>query len=255
MSELGRDARSLIEAASGGDEPTAENRARVRAAVRASLVAAAAAGATATAKSSAAAAGVARAAVFAGVKTSTLFPLVLASAVGVGGAVYVHASKSQVGPVPAVSLPIAATVSATAAPEARSDEPSQEVTGPVAPEATAVPTERVESPSPAPLPPPPRARLRASAGAVGAEMVLIGDARDALRAGDGARGLALLDEHARRYPAGALGEERDAMRITALCLLGRVPEARAAASQFLWARPGSPQAARVRASCGLDYTF
>jgi hypothetical protein len=59
MTDLGPQARALLDAARDGDEPTPENRARVLAAVSAKLVlgAAAAGATTAAAKSTAAAAG------------------------------------------------------------------------------------------------------------------------------------------------------------------------------------------------------
>jgi hypothetical protein len=58
-----------------------------------------------------------------------------------------------------------------------------------------------------------------------------------------------LDEHARRFPRGALSEERDAARVLALCAQGRAPDARASASAFVAANPRSPFAAQVRRAC------
>jgi hypothetical protein len=71
----------------------------------------------------------------------------------------------------------------------------------------------------------------------------------ALQAGDPARALALFDAHTRAYPHGALAEERAGERVTALCNLGRIAEARSAAASFLQDYPHSPLADRVRASC------
>jgi outer membrane protein assembly factor BamD (BamD/ComL family) len=85
---------------------------------------------------------------------------------------------------------------------------------------------------------------------VAAEVLLLGEAHAAIRNGQAEHALALLDEHSRRFPRGALGEEREASRVTALCALGRVAEARAAADRFLRVSPLSPHAGRVRASCG-----
>src|SRR5208283_4452338 len=87
-------------------------------------------------------------------------------------------------------------------------------------------------------------------GDVAAEVRLIGEAHTAIRGGDAERALALLDEHARRFPKGALGEERDAARINALCALGRTSEARDATERFLRAAPLSPHAGPLRTSCG-----
>jgi hypothetical protein len=58
-----------------------------------------------------------------------------------------------------------------------------------------------------------------------------------------------LDEHARRFPRGALAEEREAARVLALCAQGRASEARASASAFVASNPRSPFAAQVRRSC------
>jgi hypothetical protein len=71
----------------------------------------------------------------------------------------------------------------------------------------------------------------------------------ALHAGNPAIALALLDEHAKTYPAGVLAEERSAERVNALCLLGRTDDARDAAAAFVREYPHSPLAARVRTSC------
>jgi outer membrane protein assembly factor BamD (BamD/ComL family) len=82
------------------------------------------------------------------------------------------------------------------------------------------------------------------------EIALLRDARSALRAGNAAHALALLDEHDRLYARGALAEDSAAERIYALCALGRSADAGALATHFLAAHPGSPHAASVRASCG-----
>jgi outer membrane protein assembly factor BamD (BamD/ComL family) len=82
------------------------------------------------------------------------------------------------------------------------------------------------------------------------ETALLRQAHAAIESGDGARALALLDQHARTYPSGALGEERDAARVFALCAASRAAEARREADRFLATHPRSPLAPRVRASCG-----
>jgi outer membrane protein assembly factor BamD (BamD/ComL family) len=82
------------------------------------------------------------------------------------------------------------------------------------------------------------------------EVSLVRDARAALRGGDAGQALALLDEHDRRFPGGALTEDCAAARVYALCALGRTDAARALASRFLSEHPVSPHAASVRNSCG-----
>jgi hypothetical protein len=82
-----------------------------------------------------------------------------------------------------------------------------------------------------------------------AEAALLSRSDAALRAGNAARALELVDEHATSYPRGVLIEEREAERVVVLCALGRVDDARATASAFLRDHPRSTQASRVRASC------
>lgn len=64
--------------------------------------------------------------------------------------------------------------------------------------------------------------------------------------------MATLDEHAARFPRGALRDEREAARVLALCADGRTAEARAAASAFVAASPRSPLASQVRAACATS---
>jgi outer membrane protein assembly factor BamD (BamD/ComL family) len=81
------------------------------------------------------------------------------------------------------------------------------------------------------------------------EALLLRGARAALARGDGATALARVDEHAARFPAGALVEERQAARVFALCASGRATEARATASTFLATSPRSPLAPQVQRTC------
>jgi hypothetical protein len=87
---------------------------------------------------------------------------------------------------------------------------------------------------------------------LGAETQLLRGADGALRTGDPAHALELLDEHAVAFPDGVLAEERSAERVTTLCALGRVADARVEAARFLATRPDSPLAKVVRRSCGAD---
>jgi hypothetical protein len=85
------------------------------------------------------------------------------------------------------------------------------------------------------------------------EAALLREAQRALQGGDPGACLAILDRMAARYPSGALGEERGALRVLALCGSGRREEARALGAAFLRRYPASVHAARVRASCaGAD---
>lgn len=151
---------------------------------------------------------------------------------------------------------------------------------PVEPEVAAIPEEPAPAPTPAPAPaeseelieieedptdtsptePRPRAkRPRAEAPTedappsvdpVAEEVAMLADARSALGAGEASRAIAVLARHRKRFPEGLLARERDVSWITALCVLGRVDEARTRAKAFLKSHGSSPHAAKVRASCG-----
>jgi hypothetical protein len=72
------------------------------------------------------------------------------------------------------------------------------------------------------------------------------EARAALRAGDAARSLTLLEQARVRFPRGALGQEREALTIQALAQSGERASARRRAVAFLRAHPQSPYVADVR---------
>ncbi|WP_433926452.1 hypothetical protein AB3662_26385 [Sorangium cellulosum] len=84
------------------------------------------------------------------------------------------------------------------------------------------------------------------------EVQLLHRAQDAL-ATDAGSALALTTEHARRFPAGALGQEREIIAIRALLALGRAAEARARAASLLERFPGSAYRGRLE-SLGLEDT-
>jgi hypothetical protein len=87
---------------------------------------------------------------------------------------------------------------------------------------------------------------------IAAELALIEGAQTALRAHAPDRALRFLNEHAARFPKGALGEERYGLRAIALCNLGR-SEAVALATRFLVDHPASPLAGPVRDACALAH--
>ena len=78
------------------------------------------------------------------------------------------------------------------------------------------------------------------------EVALLSRATSELRAGHAAAALKVLDEHQRRFPSGALSEERRAAKAQALCLLGRVSDGRIELAQLT---PGSPAAASAQRIC------
>jgi hypothetical protein len=81
------------------------------------------------------------------------------------------------------------------------------------------------------------------------ELTLVSSMQLALRSGNASQALALASEHARRFPSGALAQEREGARAIARCQLAE-PAARAAILDAFAARyAGSPYAARVKAAC------
>ncbi|HXI54803.1 MAG TPA: hypothetical protein VNO55_02005 [Polyangia bacterium] len=89
-------------------------------------------------------------------------------------------------------------------------------------------------------PPPPASDLAA-------ETALLRAADRALRQGDPATAMARLDEHAARFPRGALAPERAAERLIVACEVGAADPIRV--DQFLATHAASPFAARVRRAC------
>ncbi len=81
------------------------------------------------------------------------------------------------------------------------------------------------------------------------ESKILRAARTARLAGAPERSLALTNEHAERFPSGALAPERDAERISALCSVGRRDEARRQIGEFEARWPSSSLLERVRTSC------
>jgi hypothetical protein len=81
--------------------------------------------------------------------------------------------------------------------------------------------------------------VSAAASSLPAERAILDDARTALAQNDGARAIALADEHARRFAHPQLREEREAIAIQAMVIDGRYDEARERAKQFRAASPDS----------------
>jgi hypothetical protein len=73
----------------------------------------------------------------------------------------------------------------------------------------------------------------------------LASARASWRSGDARTALTELEALERDFPAGVLGQERDALRIQALAALGQRERARALAQRFLETHRGSPHAAAV----------
>ncbi len=261
MTGLGPDAMALIAEARDGDDPTRADQERVEAAVAARLaagavaaLAAAAAAKTSASVSSAPGAMGAHGLTWLGAKTLTW----VAALGTLGGTVaiimaYGPARTTTLGARAASAPALAApeVVAPLAGPSGSIEPVASAQASPREPPIAVDPRPRVVRAPISGLTASPSSRAPSSTGDVAAEVRLLGEAHAAIQGGQAERALVLLEEHARRYPNGALGEEREAARIAALCEVGRTVEARSAADRFLRASPLSPHAGRVRASCGV----
>ena len=110
------------------------------------------------------------------------------------------------------------------------------------------PEERVEGMSSAPRP---TARPSgAPSDSLQEEVRILSRAEEQLNSGRAEEALRTLGEHERRFPDGALAEERMAAHVQSLCALGRLPAARTELARFARAYPRSPHLDRARRFCG-----
>lgn len=143
-----------------------------------------------------------------------IVPLLLAGAIPAGVAGY-FAGRASVVPLPAEVRIVEVPVRAQPAPELPT-EPAVEPSPVPVKEATG-------KPRPVPTPEP----LLADDG-----RPLVEAARTALLKSDAKTALELLGQHAKKYPASQLAEERSALEIQALLLAGDTGKARTAALAF-----------------------
>jgi hypothetical protein len=257
MSELRPEDRALFVAARETFEPSAGDRDRITRSLALTLGAAAGVAASLPATSAAATAtvGTVKGASLVAIKWLALLAIV--GGAGATGISVYRAARTQAATTtgaaaaaPAVAPPLAPPLAPALAPTIEPspvadppDAPSPHASRPGAPGAASLP------PGPPPAQPPQPPPRSADPMSVADEARILASASSALAAGDGARALVLLDEHARAFPRGALLEERLGERVLALCEVGEVGAARRAGASFLAQYPESPLARRVRSSC------
>ncbi len=254
MDDLSPNTRALLDAARSFDDPTDEDRDRVRAGVmlRMGSVAAIGTAAITAAKSSAAAASavpliansLATTTIFSGMVAKVGIAVVLAGALASGAYVAFRPAR----PTPVVA---AASQIAIVAPVAPAVAPAVAVAPPVA----------AVDPEPAGVGPadlltddakPGTSRLgHARSADLEGEMKLLRTADAALRRGDSAAALVALNKHAALYPTGVLSQEREGVRAIALCSGGSLSQGQSAAQRFLAHAAKSPLASRIRSACSL----
>jgi hypothetical protein len=174
----------------------------------------------------------------------------------VGGAVLVASAGGGYALLQRADLAYAPPAEHVATPDAtRPGHVSQAPSA--APESPSV-TPMLAQPSPATEPPQPSATERRVSHhaqrahglpSLADELTLLRRAQTAMRDGDPLRALALLHQHAVRFPAGALRDERRGAEVLATCASGKLDTGRALRAAFLRDAPDSPLAARVRSAC------
>ena len=282
MSGMTPDDDALIRQARLGMEPTDEDHARVKRKVLSKLGLGVGAATSVLSASTTAGARVVASSVLANVAKIVGGIIVV---VGAGAAIaheWPAASPSGVATSGSVAAPLVASAPAAtgtsdlawSSPIAASDAPTPHVVPTVIPTATTRPGPPLSaapncdlSREPVPATASAMARVAEMAGSassgeaatapaepagpatVAAEARLLSDADTALRAGDAARALSLLHQHASSFPDGVLVQEREAQRVLVLCALGQVAAARTAGSAFIRDHARSPLVPRVRGSC------
>jgi len=149
------------------------------------------------------------------------------------------------------TVPASTEAPVSTAPVASSARPRE---APV-PTPTALPSASAQEPTPEP------SALRAYASAapmssspqvptLAGELAVLDQARGALRGGDSATAILVLDGYALDYPRGQMSAEAMMLRIQALVQSGNRPAAESLARSFERANPKSPLVERVRAIVG-----
>lgn len=283
---LGEHARGILDAARPLEGLPPERKARVRGRILSAVAAGAAIAATtgeaASAASASAAAGTTAGAAGLGsaaVKTAgfSLFTKIGVSVaivtISAGGYLWNRAHHDAAPPgAPAVEPPVAASVVASGAPAVPAESSPQPVEKPAEPAPPSVQNTSSAAPAPAdplrpsatpaPADPPrpsatpgsppsekPSAEAAEAADSLQEETRLIAAAHAALSRGDAASALTILDEHARRFPRGALAPERKAARAMALCKAGRASEGQNEANALYGEGDKSPVAEKIRRAC------
>ncbi len=182
----------------------------------------------------------------------------------VGMLAYGSGSSSDEAPSKAerAAIPVAQKPTSDEAPPI---EPSVDETLADQPAAPPVPVEIAEPELPAPVVEPQKRRARKISewttpkpdgpvskpndDALLKEISLIKKASRALNQKRPEKTLKILNEYDAAFPKGVMREERDGLKVIALCDLGRRSEAANAKRRFLKRSPSSPMAGRVRDRC------
>lgn len=127
------------------------------------------------------------------------------------------------------------------------DPPADETTRPGEQPPPGESTHSADPPSPRPRP-----RAEPTGDQVLAELALIQRIKEALDADQPARALTLVEQHARSFARGTLIEEREALRVVALCADDDPKRGLRAQRSFLRTYPRSAYGDRVRGACPAE---
>jgi hypothetical protein len=278
MKGLGREARSLLDAAAGANAapPAIRQRAKKR------LVSAMAAGTITTSAVVAKGAWLAARSASLGatpVVAGTSITATLVSAIVIGlstGLVAVSPASKTEAPRPTIGTQAPAEQpSATARAVTKSVPPMiqrvvPQLTAPTAATAAFPPQEapevvepqRVASPNSVPQPEEPTNVMPATKSSrdvaapssptkasIARETELLAEVQRALKSGQALKALYTLDRHSEEFPSGQLYEEATASRVVALCAVGRLQDGRRWADEFARRYPNSPLSSRVHSAC------
>jgi hypothetical protein len=223
--DVDQELERLLNATRSGTEPAADTRARIRAALATGLGGAGAAKAGVVTR--------------AGLGAKLWLLAALGVALVLGASLVGSPERSrQASTVAAVS---ASTVALATEPPASPPEAAPLVVATPSSSAAAVGVAGHAQPAP------PRSAAKAAEPAD--ELALVSSMQLALRSGNAPQALLLANEHARRFPGGALAQEREGARAIAHCQLASTDARPAILANFEQHYAGSPYAARVKDAC------
>jgi hypothetical protein len=185
--------------------------------------------------------------------------LAIAAAFALGGGLgALLMARARHAPVPVEATP--APSMERLVPTATAAMPTETAT-PLWPPATAravpsVPTASIANVRQVPAMAAPLARASSSEppAPIAGERTLLDEARVAVEREDGIAALAATDEHARKYPHGVFVQEREAIAVRALLLLGRTDDARVRVDRFRERFPDSLLLPALESSTGIQPT-
>lgn len=226
MTELNKESAKLVQLLRNGDDPTVQQKTRVRLALASRIAAAGAGAATGLAVGSASATST---------SLTTLAAKSIIAYIVVGGALGAGMMMTVVHTNP--STPLSSVSAVTQAPE----PPTEQLKAP----AVAVSSIAPPAPLPTRLIPP----SKPSSSSITDELSVLKEANQAIAEGRVDEALRVLNAGTQQYPSGALLPEREFARILALCHSGQTELAQKAAGAFVVKYPQSPLVSRARTVC------